>query len=489
MMHKLLSTLLFIVLAPVLVFAQNKYPIVLVHGFSGWGRDELLGLKYWGGIQGDLQEQLKAQGYTVYTASVGPFSSNWDRAVELYAQIKGGRADYGAKHSTTHGHTRMGRTYPGLYPEWGNVVNGKVNKIHLIGHSMGGQTVRMLAQLLAKGSAGSPTGTEDPTSNSLFAGGKDWIHSITTISTPNQGTTLANGFSEIGDAVKDLLAGVFSVLNVGGSTTEMIYDAKLDQWGLSAKQSGESLGDYIKRIFKSPIFNPGFKDVCLWSLSTQGATEESTWVQTLSNIYYYSYATVDTHAGVDLLLRTIQRPNLLTMLLPLQPLGTFIGGRYAPNNGFATSWQANDGVVPLTSQSKDSKGSLVVFGGSSQIGKWNQMPQLDRMDHLAVVGITLHTQIKDMYVAHAQLLASLPAASITSSVSTLTTTESTTTAISEAATLSVIAAAAALKNAAASVNTKADLEKLCASPINTYAKNYCTNMLNNANATTRRLRG
>jgi triacylglycerol esterase/lipase EstA (alpha/beta hydrolase family) len=323
----------------------------------------------------------------------------------------------------------------------------------------------------------------------LFAGGKDWIHSITTISTPNQGTTLANGFSEIGDAVKDLLAGVFSVLNVGGSTTEMIYDAKLDQWGLSAKQSGESLGDYIKRIFKSPIFNPGFKDVCLWSLSTQGATEESTWVQTLSNIYYYSYATVDTHAGVDLLLRTIQRPNLLTMLLPLQPLGTFIGGRYAPNNGFATSWQANDGVVPLTSQSKDSKGSLVVFGGSSQIGKWNQMPQLDRMDHLAVVGITLHTQIKDMYVAHAQLLASLPAASITSSVSTLTTTESTTTAISEAATLSVIAAAAALKNAAASVNTKADLEKLCASPINTYAKNYCTNMLNNANATTRRLRG
>ncbi|TYZ66215.1 hypothetical protein PybrP1_011866, partial [[Pythium] brassicae (nom. inval.)] len=81
-MQKLLSTLLVLVLAPLAVLAQNKYPIVLVHGFSGWGRDELLGLKYWGGIQGDLQEQLKAQGYTVYTAAVGPFSSNWDRACE-----------------------------------------------------------------------------------------------------------------------------------------------------------------------------------------------------------------------------------------------------------------------------------------------------------------------------------------------------------------------------------------------------------------------
>ncbi|KAF1319730.1 hypothetical protein FI667_g12969, partial [Globisporangium splendens] len=455
-MHKLLSTLLFLVLAPVLVLAQNKYPIVLVHGFSGWGRDELLGLKYWGGIQGDLQEQLKAQGYTVYTASVGPFSSNWDRAIELYTQIKGGQADYGAKHSTTHGHTRKGRTYPGLYPEWGNVVNGKVNKIHLIGHSMGGQTVRMLAQLLAKGSAGAPI-VEDASSHPLFAGGKDWIHSITTISTPNQGTTLANGFSGIGDAVKDLLAGVFSVLNIGGSTTEMIYDAKLDQWGLSAKQSGESLGDYIKRIFKSPIFNPGFKDVCLWSLSTQGAAEESTWVQTLPNIYYYSYATVDTHAGVDA--------------------------------SAATSWQANDGVVPLISQSKDSTGSLVVFGGSSQIGKWNQMPQLDRMDHLAVVGITLHTQIKDLYVAHAQLLASLPEAAATSSARSLVATDANTTALSNAAALSVISAVAALKNAAAEMTTKEDLEKLCANPINTYAKNYCSTMINNAGTATRRLRG
>uniref|UniRef100_K3WFI2 Lipase-like C-terminal domain-containing protein n=1 Tax=Globisporangium ultimum (strain ATCC 200006 / CBS 805.95 / DAOM BR144) TaxID=431595 RepID=K3WFI2_GLOUD len=490
-MHKLLSTLLFIVLAPVLVFAQNKYPIVLVHGFSGWGRDELLGLKYWGGIQGDLQEQLKAQGYTVYTASVGPFSSNWDRAVELYAQIKGGRADYGAKHSTTHGHTRMGRTYPGLYPEWGNVVNGKVNKIHLIGHSMGGQTVRMLAQLLAKGSAGSPTGTEDPTSNSLFAGGKDWIHSITSISTPNQGTTLANGFAEIGDTVKGLLATVVSVLNLGGSATEMLYDAKLDQWGITPKAKTESLGNYINRVFKSPIFNPGFKDVCLWSLSTQGAAEESTWVQTLPNVYYFSYSTSDTFGARDFFLRKIHLPNLLTMILPLQPIGAFIGSRYAPNIGLSTDWQENDGVVPTLSMTKDSKGQLVTFNGNSQKGKWNFMRQLNKLDHLAVIGVTLHTQVKGIYSAHAAVLRSLPAdGSAVASINSVTTESATTdsAAVLTATMLNaqVEAAFSALMAATDKLNSTEDLKALCANPINEYAASYCKEMIQ---STSRRLRG
>ncbi|TKI08462.1 lipase, partial [Bacillus wiedmannii] len=29
---------------------QNNYPIILVNGFAGWGREEMLGVKYWGGV-------------------------------------------------------------------------------------------------------------------------------------------------------------------------------------------------------------------------------------------------------------------------------------------------------------------------------------------------------------------------------------------------------------------------------------------------------
>ncbi|TMW61515.1 hypothetical protein Poli38472_012706 [Pythium oligandrum] len=472
-----LLTLVLLALSALTALADNKYPIVLVHGFAGWGRDELLGVKYWGGIQGDLQEQLKAQGYTVYTAAVGPFSSNWDRACELYAQIKGGQVDYGANHAAKHGHARYGRTFPGLYPQWGNTTNGAVNKVHLIGHSMGGQTVRMLAQLLASGSKGAPV-EESVMSHPLFAGGKNWVHSITTIAAPNQGTLLGDGFSQIGDLVKSLVIGVFSVLGVGSDATSSIYDAKLDQWGLEAKGSSESLSAYINRIFASPVFAPGFKDICLWSLSTSGAAEENKWVKTLSNVYYYSYANVDTYAWVDILLRSIQLPNLLTMLLPLQPLGTFIGGRYGPNSGFTESWQANDGVVNTYSMGKDSTGSAVTFAGTSTLGVWMQMPQLDHMDHLAVVGTTLHTQVKDVYVAHARLLYSLP------------TTTSSRNLAEQAATVpsavvdQINSAVSALNTASGNVKSKADVANLCADATSPPKKSYCDTMLNST--TTRR---
>ncbi len=80
------------------IIGGNNYPIVLVHGFMGFGRDELLGYKYWGGVV-DLQEKLNASGHETYTATVGPVSSNWDRACELYAYIVGGTVDYGEAHA------------------------------------------------------------------------------------------------------------------------------------------------------------------------------------------------------------------------------------------------------------------------------------------------------------------------------------------------------------------------------------------------------
>jgi triacylglycerol lipase len=149
--------------SPIAALAEsntNNYPIVLINGFAGWGRDEVLGYKYWGGFE-DLEQVMTKSGYKTYTATVSPFSSNWDRACELYAYIKGGTVDYGAAHSSKYGHARYGRTYPGLYPNWGITVNNKINKVHLVGHSMGGQTARTLVQLLEKGSQEEKNATTD----------------------------------------------------------------------------------------------------------------------------------------------------------------------------------------------------------------------------------------------------------------------------------------------------------------------------------------
>ena len=78
-----------------------QYPYVLVHGLGGWGDGDGIneGAKYWGASTGDLKAYLTDEGYTVYTPSVGPFSSAWDRACELYAQLTGTTVDYGEAHS------------------------------------------------------------------------------------------------------------------------------------------------------------------------------------------------------------------------------------------------------------------------------------------------------------------------------------------------------------------------------------------------------
>ena len=125
--------ILFFFLKYTFVFAQNSYPIVLIHGFMGWGLDEMSGYNYWGG-KDDFKEYLESRGFEVYVVSIGPISSNWDRAIETYYQLKGGQVDYGKKHSETYGLIQKpkNKNWEGLYPKWNSD-----NPIHIIGHSLG----------------------------------------------------------------------------------------------------------------------------------------------------------------------------------------------------------------------------------------------------------------------------------------------------------------------------------------------------------------
>ena len=69
------SSLLIYLLFYTNLFSQNAYPIILIHGFLGWGRDEMAGYYYWG-VQMDLQSDLQNKGYDVYSVSIGPISPN-----------------------------------------------------------------------------------------------------------------------------------------------------------------------------------------------------------------------------------------------------------------------------------------------------------------------------------------------------------------------------------------------------------------------------
>ena len=72
---------------------------------GGGGRDKIFSIMpYWGMTTGSLPDYLATQGYETYAASVGPLSSAWDRACELYAQLVGARTYYVVKHAQDFGH-------------------------------------------------------------------------------------------------------------------------------------------------------------------------------------------------------------------------------------------------------------------------------------------------------------------------------------------------------------------------------------------------
>ena len=81
-------------------------PVVFVHGLMGWGQRAGINavLPYWGMTTGSLTSYLNSLGYETYSATVGPISSAWDRACELYAQLTGTTVDYGAAHAAAYDH-------------------------------------------------------------------------------------------------------------------------------------------------------------------------------------------------------------------------------------------------------------------------------------------------------------------------------------------------------------------------------------------------
>jgi len=382
----------------------NDYPIILVHGLLGFGRDELFGFKYWGGFA-DLEEELRKAGYETYTAAVGPVSSGWDRACELYACIKGGGVDYGVAHSMEFGHDRYGRTYPGLYPEWGEVdpATGKVRKVHIIGHSLGGPTGRALIQLLEQG-APVPGQGDHP----LFRGGKSWVCSLTTISSPHDGTTLAYRY----DWNQSLIKPAFTFLiSISSSSPDLYYDFKLDQWGL-CRSPGEDFSSYRDRVVHSDIWVRS-KDTAYWDGCPEGAMELNGWVRAQPSVYYFSWATEATY------LDPLSGTQVPEIGVPghMASIARFIGSYSREDETdlpIDSSWWQNDGIVNTNSMDGPTLGStdrIQQFSGIPVAGQWNYMGLLESVDHLDIIGIpTADDDLKHWYLSLADLLASLPEA-------------------------------------------------------------------------------
>ncbi|MFN3984960.1 MAG: esterase/lipase family protein [Rhodocyclaceae bacterium] len=358
--------------------------VMFIHGFLGWGRDEMLGVKYWGGIGQDFETDLRDDGIHAVSVAVGPVSSNWDRAVEAYYQMKGGCVDYGEAHARRHGHARFGRCYAALHPAW-----DEHHKVNIIAHSQGGQTARLLVQLLKEGSPEERAASGDDVAD-LFKGGKDWVRSVTTLSTPHNGTTLTKGVYTLTLDMAEQLVG--AIAGAMGSSTHAtnLYDFKLDQWGLK-RRPDERFRDYFARVRASPVLQPGFtRDLSSWDLSPEGARELNAWVHTHPDVYYFSLSTASTMRG-PLTGNEYPIPTSAAILSP----GALWMGSYrnlSPAPGEVRidhTWLKNDAVVNTVSMRAPEGAVVVPFDPRNpRRGAWNDLGLWDGWDHMDIVGQT-----------------------------------------------------------------------------------------------------
>ena len=370
--------------------ASTATPIILMHGFIGWGRDEMNGYNYWGGTI-DLQDYLISQGYEVYTISMGPISSNWDRAIEAFYQIKGGQVNYGVKHSQKYNiiQSPEGKEYDGYYPIWdGN------HPIHIIAHSQGGQTARMLEYILKYNNL-------DEDSELLRNEKKGWVKSITTISTPHNGTVLADVVSENLSFLQRITP-FFGIMH--DSAIEDFYNFDLEQWGIERREN-ESKSDYIKRLSMSPIQES--KNFSRWDVSVQGAKEFNSIYQTDSNVYYFSYpnySTKEISNGTHI-------PDS-NMSLKLWPAALIMG----QSSRFGTEWNMNDGVVntismkyPINLQNQEAP-NKAFDSDNIEKGVW-QVMDLIHYDHSEIIGHSLlgmnHDELKYFFLTICNRLSNL----------------------------------------------------------------------------------
>ena len=360
-----------------LLNAQNTYPIVLIHGFMGWGKSEMGNYNYWGGKK-DFVKSLEDNGHKVLELSLGPVSSNWERAIEAYYQLKGGQVDYGKGHADKYNIEQKptGKIYDALYPEW-----DANHPIHIISHSMGGQTARMLQYLLSNEFFSDEQSKTKEESILLGNQHDNLIKSITTIATPHNGTTLT-------EIITKTIPFLQYFVGIAGVIGTDFYDFDLEQWGFR-RNSDETWLNYINRMRMHHAWES--KNISSWDLSLDGSKELNSILQASPDIYYFSFATTTTRKRHNSLFHD---PIDDTPIL-LRIRSKLIGSRVAYlDDGQKTDsvWFENDGIVNTISMYGPTTGNngpdpILEFEEAELLipGQWYWM-KIPEMDHYSIIG-------------------------------------------------------------------------------------------------------
>ncbi len=384
---------------------KNEYPFVFVHGMGGWGAyEDNAPMPYWGGLNFEglkmsvgstnIVEILQDKGVEVYEASVGPFSSAWDRACELYAQLTGTVVDYGEAHSKAHNHDRYGYSYEGkalMGENW-----DLETPINIMGHSFGGPTVRLFASLMYYGDEAEVAATGENTSP-LFTGGHDVIHSVATFSSPNDGTPIADFLVDL--KLIALIAFAGNLLGCLFGDEVMMWHLRFGHFGLTAKEDEERASFNIGNIVN--FYNSN--DNCGYDMTIDGAKKLNEKIQLVPTAYYYSYTAIATEENI-VGMQKLSTPSLFSFSSLILSASE---GKTIDGVEMTKEWAMSDGIVPYASAKCPMKdidkakvySDAIAAGEEIETGRWYMMDPLMDFQHASYMGtVGWPVSVEDFYV-------------------------------------------------------------------------------------------
>ena len=333
------------------------------HGMLGFGEDELVNkvMPYFGGA-----------------------------ACEVYASLTGTRVDYGKAHSKKYGHDRYGKVYTeAKLPNWGKVADdGEIQRLHILGHSFGGATVRMFAHLMEFGSAEERAVTDPDDLSPLFAGGHgDLVKSVTTIAGPHDGTVVIDALRPVILPVGRFIC-YYGFGNLLGNTPfRRIYDMQLIQWKMTSDRDKLLHPTRMLRIGKVfKLWKSG--DDVFYDLTLKGAKEINEFVETSPNSYYFSISTDNSKRKKDGTYR-MKWNTFPPFFITGKAIGTCT---HDPSLDIDIDewWRVSDGASCTNSALHPSDEDWVDYKDAKddlKKGIWNVMP-VYQGDHMDVVGLS-----------------------------------------------------------------------------------------------------
>lgn len=353
---------------------------IFVHGLSGWGSYDKTYQKmpYWGMRGGDLIAWLNERGFDCRAASVAPTGSAWDRACELYAQLAGTRTDYGEAHCRRFGHERFGTDFTGrpLIPAW-----KEETRLVLLGHSFGGATVRLFAELLANGDEEERArcASEEELSP-LFRGGLgSRVGAVVTLASPMNGTTAYDLFEDP----------FFDPASVKVPFYSRIL-ARMMSAGTAPKQDGRDPRDYAD--FDMHVDNA-------LALNARMAAQP--------DVYYFSVPCSFTVEQTDGTWKPRRGIEPLFVMRAYQ-IGAY-SGRSRGGEDLGPEWRENDGLVNTFSAAAPLDAPWQELDRADITpGVWNVFPVYDG-DHMALQGgLVKKHDIRGFYADLLQMIRDLP---------------------------------------------------------------------------------